>query len=303
MGDVSISAQELKEQNPQFIPKLAGDLSRSDFWYYTRLTTADQILDGNSFWVNRISNMNDLDEMDLHYQEKDKIFALCFCNSNTEKIPMWYLYSGITGKGAALGLTPGCMHNFLRSLEEVEGIKEDDTKETLKINRDIYLQFGRVYYQDQHDHKRIMYKGKWYELSNPADFENNNYFIKKYPWEYEMEFRLVFINRTNIAYKRLIVNIPESMKSRIKLRLAPELSIKELFKIKGLNYINNNMSPVPIQSELKIQMDLLRRNKNSLPEYLPEYLKEEFTESNPAIQPETLCQLIQDTSKCPKSIL
>ena len=303
MGDIYISAQELKQLNPQFIPKLAGALSSSDFWYYTRLTTADQILDSSTFWVNPISSMNDLDEMDFHYLEKDKIFALCFCNSDSEKIPMWYLYSGIAGKGAALGFTPGCMLTFLRSLEEVEGEKEDNTRITLKINRDLHLQFGWVYYKDQHNESRIMHKNRWYKIDNIAEFKKDNYNLKNYPWEYEREFRLVFINQTDMDYKKLIVKIPESMKSRIKLRLAPELSKKELIKSKELKYISSDMGPIPIQSELKIKMDLLRRNKNCLPEYLPEYLLEEFTEPKPAIQPETLCEIIKKSSKCPKSTL
>ena len=49
--------------------------------------------------------MNDLREADLHGAEKEDIFVQCFCNSDTEKIPMWYLYGGIVGRGASIGFT------------------------------------------------------------------------------------------------------------------------------------------------------------------------------------------------------
>lgn len=297
-NSIMISAKKLKDKNPDRIPDLARNLSDKSFWYYTRLKTADQILDGSAFWVSNITDMNDLDELNLHDQEKEKIYALCFCNSDSEKIPMWYLYSGIAGKGVALGLTPGSMLTFLRSLEEVEGVKkDDDTKTTLKIGRDIELRFGWVYYQKQAEHKQVYYKNKWYELSNTSGFTNGNYFIKNYPWEYEKEFRIIFINHTNTIYKRLIVKIPELVYGKIKLRLAPELEIGELKKNKTLKRINKKPELILIQSKLKIKMNLFSRNKESL----PEYLKEEFVKTNPDITPEMMCKLIKDVSQCPKS--
>ena len=85
--------------------------------------------------------MNDLHEVELHNDEKDNIFVQCFCNSPNEKIPMWYLYGGITGKGASIGFTPGVMQAYIKSINHVteliaeEGMepKKYRAGETLKV--------------------------------------------------------------------------------------------------------------------------------------------------------------------------
>ncbi len=295
-----ISAEELCKLNPQVIPKYAQGFLTENFWYYTRLSTADMILDGKSFWVSSINDMNDLDEKERHEKDKNRIYALCFCNSKHEKIPMWYLYSGITGKGVSLGLTPRCMLDFLQSLETVYGVVEDNKPGVkLTIGSDVELQFGWVYYQDQQDTKRILHKSKWHTVDDIDKFEHENYFIKNYPWEYEKEFRLVFVNKTDTTYKRLIVPIPEELRNKMRLRLAPELD-PDNYGNTELAFIGKNSTITPTPSALKIRMNLLRRNKMSLPEYLPEYLNEELTRKDPDIKPEMLCKLIQDTCHCAK---
>ena len=298
--DNIITTNELLNLNPRYIPKMAKNLSKSSFWYYTRLNTADKILDSNSFWVSNIGDMNDLDELELHQQDKGNIYALCFCNSNTEKIPMWYLYSGIAGKGAALGFTPKRMLTFLRSVEKIQGVIGDDETEDLIIGRDVQLRFGWIYYRQQSDPNRVFYKNKWYMLSDSADFVEDNYFLKNYPWEYEREFRLLFINMTNTKYKHLIIPIEKQLCEELQLRLAPEMKSSELKSHKELKCIGKNSRSVPEHSKLKIKMDLFRRNKESLPEYLLEYLSEELSKDNPGIKPEALCQLIQKAAKCIK---
>ncbi len=298
MNEDPVSASDLKNKNPSSIPGRAQGVFNKSFWYYTRLSTADKILNGKSFWARNIGIMNDLDELELHKREKDKIHALCFCNSESEKIPMWYLYSGIAGKGAALGLTPGSMLAFLRSLEEVTGEKEDGTKdEHLKIGKDIELRFGWVFYRKQQEPNHILYRNKWYKISDVSDFTKDNYFIKNYPWEYEKEFRLVFINRTKAIYDHLIINIPDSLYNKIKLRLAPELKLSELKKNKELVYIKKIPESELVQSKLRIKMNLFSLNRESL----TEYLNEEITKRPPDITPEMLCQMVQDAARCPKS--
>ena len=301
MGDVLISASELLSKNPSSIPPLARDFSNSSFWYYTTLVTADKIMSGCSFWVSNLCDMNDIDELKLHEQMKKKIFALCFCNSNTEKIPMWYLYSGIAGKGLSIGLTPGCMLDFLRSLISVKGIQEDDKQIDLSIGSDIELKFGWVYYRKKREPNQVFYKNKWYTLKDPYYFEAENYFLKAYPWEYEKEFRIVFVNKTKIEFKRLIVFIPNSIRQSMKLRLAPEITLNELQKNKELHYVGKEPLQNLMHSELNINMNLLKRNRKSLSEYLPEYLREELTNNEPDVHSEELCEIIQGASRCIKS--
>lgn len=297
MKEIPITPKALLDLNPIVIPDLARDLSSKSFWHYTNLLTVDLILDGCSFWVSPISTMNDLDELALHTPKKDKIHSLCFCNSETEKIPLWYLYSGISGKGAALGLTPGSMLAFLRSLKTVEGLNDDGKRDSLSIGSDIQLRIGWVYYQKQHETNHVFYKNKWYELDDVHSFQKDNYFIKNYPWEYEKEFRIIFINHTKNAYKRLIVPFSKELRDKIKIRLAPELTLSELSTVKNLKYISGAINSKLSESDLKIKMNLFSRNRTSL----SAYLSEEFAKPNPEIDPNTICKLIQDASCCVKS--
>ena len=294
MNDIAISSQELREKNRSALPASARELGRYDFWYYTRLSTADKILDSRSFWVSNLCDMNDLDELELHKREREKLFALCFCNSNTEKIPMWYLYSGIAGTGASLGLAPGAMLAFLKSLTTVTGQTPDGGESRLAVGSDVELRFGWVFYRKQKEPGQILYRNKWYTIDDVNAFTDGNYFLKAYPWEYEKEFRLVFINKTKTTFKRLLVPIPVTLCETMKLRLAPELNAAGLKKVKGLKHIGKDAKPTLLFSELRIKMNLFHRNHSSL----PDYLREEFSRRKPDVQPEALCQLIRDAACC-----
>ena len=71
MSDTLITAQELRDKNPSELPELTQNLSKSSFWYYTRLSTADTVLNQASFRVSNLKDMNDLDEVQLHADNQD----------------------------------------------------------------------------------------------------------------------------------------------------------------------------------------------------------------------------------------
>ena len=90
------SAAELRELNwPDLDVVNAKDFSTYTFWQYTSVDSVGKVLGGNCFWVNNIIAMNDLHETELHKDDRQDIFVQCFCNSDNEKIPMWYLYGGV----------------------------------------------------------------------------------------------------------------------------------------------------------------------------------------------------------------
>ena len=99
----------------------AAEFAKANFWHYTSLSNAEKIIAGTSpgFVISSFEQMNDLDEAELHKDELGKLFSLCFCNTDKEKIPMWYMYSDLEGKGVALGLTPARMLKFIHSISEV----------------------------------------------------------------------------------------------------------------------------------------------------------------------------------------
>lgn len=299
MENIPISTADLIAKNSAALPKFAKDFCKYSFWQYTRLELADLILSGSSFRVSNLKNMNDLDEADLHDENREHVFALCFCNSDTEKIPMWYLYSGLAGKGAALGITPGKMLKLIASIQTVYGTKLDQKKEEgvpLNVGTDVELRFGWVYYRKTKQPQNIMYRNKWYQVDDAHVFEKENYFIKSYPWEYEREFRLVFFNRTAAVYDALYVEIPPEVQKYIKVKLAPEIKEEQFSKIAEMHCIGPDLSHKPDYSELAIRMNLFSRNRVGL----MNYIREELQRPKPEINGKELCALLQKTKLCGK---
>lgn len=264
MKEKLIPSQNLKAMNPAALPSKAGDLSRDPFWYYTSLSTADKILEGKEIYIRSIAQMNDKDECDSH-PDRDYVHCLCFCNSRTEKIPMWYLYSGIAGNGVSIGLKPSSMLKLISSIEMIKGV---DDGRMLRKGIDFDMEFGWVFYQKKDSLSQVNYRRQWYTLSDPNGFANNNYFIKSYPWEYEKEFRIVFHNKTGQKYKFLAIDL-ESVYSKLEIKLAPEISDEDfkrmMVELPGfLNYFTS----LPSHSNLGINMDLFHRNFDSFIDYI-----------------------------------
>lgn len=295
MDKPTISSKELLSQNAIPLPKYAKDFSHYSFWQYTRLESADLILASKSFRISNLNGMNDLDEAKQHETDRHRVFALCFCNSDTEKIPMWYLYSGIAGKGAAIGFTPAKMLKWIQSITEVRGVKAGQKKnegDILTVGKDVQFEYGWVYYQKPQEPKNIYYRNEWYRIDDVATFQNGNYFIKYYPWEYEREYRLVF--HTKQSYDAIFVDIPEKINDSVKVKLAPELTQQQFNKVKNLACIGPTHTPA--YSDLKIRMNLFSRNRPAI----IEYLTDELSSANSEIEADKICNAIQSAGRCPK---
>ena len=246
--------------------------SSSDFWYYTSLYTASDILESREFWVSSLFGMNDKAEAERHQEVAKRIHALCFCNSRSEKIPMWYLYAGLSGRGVSIGMTPNTMLNFINGIDQ---IKIKDSDRILKKDIDYEIQIGWVFYVD--GKTRFYYKGNWYSLDDcEAElFKGKNYFIKDYPWEYEKEFRIVFINNTDVEYEKLRVPIPKEVYFKLKIRLAPEIKKEEEWELlSGRKGFQEYFLTKCLHSNLGINMSLYKRNIKDLQEHWEEIFEE-----------------------------
>lgn len=272
MEDQIITTNELLDKNSAISLKTAKEFCSSTFWYYTSLKTANLILDNHCFHCRNFTEMNDKREADLHGEESQFIHALCFCNSNTEKIPMWYLYSGITGNGASIGITPATMIKFINSIQTVKNA--EGTVELVR-DKDFELKYGWVYYRKA-DKTAINYRRTWYRIDDTALFEKDNYFIKDYPWEYEKEFRIVIKNKTNIPYDKLVINFPDDLYKSLKIKLAPEITELSFVDLAAdLRGFHKLLSKKLMHSELSIKMDLCQRNKNEIIEHFSELVDAE----------------------------
>lgn len=285
---ILISAKELKNKNPKSLPQKADEFSNVGFWSYTSLQSLDKILESGFFFASNLAIMNDKNEKELHLSNSESVHALCFCNSNTEKIPMWYLYGGITGKGCALGVTPAKMRDWIRMIKEVYVVvgKKADTEQVLSVGKDVSLECGWVFYRK--GKSEIFYRNKWHRIAEKDydEFENDNFFIKDYPWEYEREFRILIKNKTGKNHDRLAIKIPEKIYPSLKVRLAPELTRTEFqAEFQDLEGFQKFFISNAKESDLGISMNLLGRNEERIHEYAKEHASD-------------ICKVIREASSC-----
>ena len=168
------------------------------------------------------------------------------------------------------------MLDFIRSIQTVY----TESGKELKVGRDVEIRCGWVAYQKKNDPNHVFYKNNWRTLDDAEKFNDENYFIKVYPWLYEQEFRIVVINHTGTPCEALFANIPEKMIRKLKLRLAPEFCQVD-GKIKDANgktiadFPKNKME----QSKLGIRMNLLERNKKAMKTYVRKYCIESIIDN------------------------
>jgi hypothetical protein len=173
----SISVNELLMKNEINWNDNVKNIAGQPFCYYTSVKALDKILKSEYIYLNSICNMNDISEYNLHKRNAKNVFIFCLCNSESEKIPMWYLYGGILGNGARIKFTPGVLrdlHNAIKFVYPVNGNVVDENT-PLKIGEDFELRCGWVYYQKSD--RSIKYRQKWYVADNDDLFVEDNYFI------------------------------------------------------------------------------------------------------------------------------
>ena len=253
------------------------------FYYHTQRSTARKILKGSDkenikphFRISSFAEMNDKQECNWHEKEKNSVYALCFSHSDSESIPMWYLYSGISGEGIRIGITPLKMEEFIENINTVFPIFNGkiDMNHPLYIEEDFTLEYGWVYYLG---HKNIYYRKDIYVRQESNDdialeeFKKNNFFVKDYEWNYEKEFRIVFHLRDSIQIEfpkqiALFFNKDEMMKrgGGLSAMMAPELeNIPTSVIADELGLPERKIT----KSKLHIRMNLINRNRTSIIEH------------------------------------
>ena len=219
------------------------DLSfrHTNYFHYTTLERANSILEAKCFKLMPLyRSSNDLVERDTYSNSDVGLFSLCFSTGISENLPLWYLYSGIDGKGARIGIKRKSFEKLINnarvSLVELE--KDYPYKERLEskelkpeeyslICRDI-LYIGPDYTKTET--YRAKYNGKTKNDITKETEESlrKSYkrFIKGLIWFYEKETRI----EVNVKNKELfeptknyIVTISiEDIFSDIDICLAPE---------------------------------------------------------------------------------
>lgn len=200
------------------------------------------------------------------------------------------------------------MLDYINSIKYArELIKDKDGNyvegDKLFIGKQLELQVGWVFYVNYElpvqpwtkssNTVRVNFFNKFWIVKDAEQFFANNYFIKDLPWEYEKEFRLVFINKTDKRIEKIKIEIPEILrnndKKTVKVKLAPEISNSVVKESDGDGFKNcsdrldemakkNRYQLNVSKSELKINMNLLERSKDYINDYIlshPEFIPEE----------------------------
>ena len=255
-------------QTDQIMKSKAKEIGKN-FYHYTTVNSVDGILAGDGYgnhfiFVRNITKMNDLNEAEWHKDDGDRIHSFCTCCTRHEKIPLWYLYSGIRGNGARLGFTPGKMIEFLNSIKVAYPVEKGkvDYSKMLKINEDFELLCGWVYYL-MDGNNRIMHKNTFYAVEKmDEETIKRSFFIKNYPWEYEREFRIIIINKTDTVFERIALELPSELIPSLEIMSAPEYTFTEEEKKK---YISFGIKAEKIKkSKLNIKMNLLRNERENI---------------------------------------
>ena len=280
--------------------KSLEDLKDTYYCTYRDADTVVKILGAkeNYFYMNSLQEMNDEDEANLHVVDGKSTFALCFCHSDTENIPLWYLYGGITGEGASIRLTVNKMRKFKNGISHLYPIDEKKTVRTSEPlnDKDFTMKADWVcYYKEVGDELNrkyiIKYRGKKYQISPQEweQFRDGNYFIKKYPWNYEKEFRIVF--RFKVAPSDMIaVPFPkEAVLEGLSVRVAPNFS-EEISSYA----MRVKLKPEKVcKSKMGVNFNLLKGNNNVILRNFENIVNESAPD-----QRKKMCSVLQEKKAC-----
>ena len=114
-GVISISENKTKWS---YFPKLqtANEIKlyfdvrtqgHKEFFHYTSLKAINAILSSKTIRISSTNRFNDEKDRNQfgNIGEQKKYFSLCFTSGSNENLSLWYLYSGVDGKGGRIGLT------------------------------------------------------------------------------------------------------------------------------------------------------------------------------------------------------
>ncbi|MBQ2738275.1 MAG: hypothetical protein IJF38_06260 [Clostridia bacterium] len=262
MNITDISINDLLSLNGA---KNTTDLGTNDFCHYTPLDNLDNIINTKALWASPFSRINDLNEMKNRSANKND-YILCFCNSKTEQIPLWYLYSG-GSTGGRIRLTASKMRNFLTSIEIIYPVINNiiDYNIPLYIDQDFSIKYGWCYYYK--DDNLIRYRNTNYKLieMSQQDILSKDLFFKDYEWKYEREFRIIISLKNNIQCDSL--SVPFEAKYIQDILLSPEHNRKN-DEHKAL-YSQGQLIK---NSSLKCKMNILKKYFSSFPSYIQSVL-------------------------------
>ena len=177
----------------------------TNFCHYTSLKVINSILKNNRIWLSSVDGLNDKNDTSQFCVEDLQVcsdyFILCLSTGIHENLSLWYLYSGIEGKGGRIRVN----QTGIRKIKDCMKLslcvaKEDNIIRTVReLNpvSDYDLSFRDVIYYEYNKDDTVSCKynnlTNWKCPSKAFDElkDKEPGFAKKIIWYYEKEERLV----------------------------------------------------------------------------------------------------------------
>ena len=215
------------------------EYNHANYFYYSASSIINSILGGHAFWLSNVKDVNDLLDAE-QFIEPDYSFMLCFSTGINENLPLWYLYSGLDGKGARIRLTKTGVRDLIQNGEFfiAEFLGKRGIGKEIKLDRkDLSMEFGDIIYAKETPAAKYTTL-KYNTMTNYSlpsaewkAFQNkHNGFSKGLIWYYEKETRLV-VRLTGKAQKmiekgkqyKLLLHFEEPLLKKMQIMFAPQI--------------------------------------------------------------------------------
>ena len=214
------------------------------FYHYSNLCNINNIIGEHTFYISSVKRLNDANEKKVFEGDENRYYSLCFSTGQNENLSLWYLYSGIEGKGGRLSLTYKKLSKLIERSEYTLWVCDEQgkaIKEIRKLSRDedILVTFRDILYA------RKSNMSPYYDLKYNTMTNHNNItedemvkyqekykgFVKGLIWYHEKESRILVRLQDHIfdsldTDKTYLIKMcfPETLLKEFKLQFAPEIT-------------------------------------------------------------------------------
>lgn len=188
---------------------LTREYEHTEYNHYAELRIIDEILKNREFFLSDVRGFNDKKDIE---QFKDKLyFSLCFSTGVNENLSLWYLYSGIEGKGGCVSFERSTIKEFIENakyelwkikvlpnkLEKLDKVADIENGKNARIEFADVLYFSEEIQLKKREDENMALKYNTmtnYGISKKEfqQFKENNIGkLKNLIWYYEKETRLL----------------------------------------------------------------------------------------------------------------
>ena len=207
----------------------------SNYYHYTNLKGIEGIIGSKCFFVSQVEAFNDTVDTE-HFENQKSSFVLCFATGVHENLPMWYMYSGVDGKGGRLSFTKDSVRKIVEQSEYILCEKGSGKRICVLTEDDYEKSFEDVlYYSQENKSKNVVLRynnmmNKFIDTDVFKEYQSAHpYVIKDNVWFYEKETRLVIKLKKHIIDKmnpkkdyRIEIHFSKIPRLYYKVTLAPE---------------------------------------------------------------------------------